>query len=79
MDNAHMKPNRYLKWANARKTFAAIQSHLEKGGRIMVATCTRATVYTSKHATLFKCGKDSVYVARGKHWDSLAFTPIKFI
>jgi hypothetical protein len=75
--NAKMKANRYAKWANARKLYAEIIEHISNGGRVYVASYTKPKIY--RNASQFKCGRDSVYVARGKNWDSLIFSPIQLI
>jgi hypothetical protein len=52
MTNEDMKPGRFLRWQQARRTAAKIASHLESGGRVVVGTYTQATVYGSPQALL---------------------------
>jgi hypothetical protein len=75
--NHEMKANRFGKMAAARRLYASIIEHIAQGGRVCVGSYTRPKVY--KNASQFKCGRDSVYVARGKHWDSLIFSPVVLI
>lgn len=78
MSNDQMKPGRFLKLQQVRNRFAAIVSHLSKGGRIMTCSYTKPTIYTAKHAVMFKVKGSSLYVQRGRAFDCLDFTPIKF-
>lgn len=74
--NSQMKANRFGRWANARKLYAGIQSALSAGKMVQVATYTKAVRYTAKHADLFICKKDGVYVKRGKAMDCISGTKI---
>jgi hypothetical protein len=77
--NSLMVGGRFASWATYRKRLSDIHTHLSAGGRIVVATYTRATVYTAKHADLFRATKSGLYVTRGKSRDCLNFTTIKFV
>jgi hypothetical protein len=77
MNNSDMKPNRYLNWHNARKRHRQIISHLARGGRVLVGTYTKATVY--RHPGQFRCDHTGLYAVRGKQWDCLDFTPFTLI
>jgi hypothetical protein len=50
----------------------------EPGGRVMVATYLRATVYDRRHAGMFALRGGRVHVARGRHWDCIDGCAIKF-
>lgn len=76
MTNTQMKAGRFLRWAKARQTYARIVETISNGGSVIIGSHTHARQY--KHAEQFKCGKDGVYVARGKNWDSLVFSRIVF-
>lgn len=52
--------------------------HLMSGGKVMVLTAYKGTVYTAKHLSMFKATNSGLFVQRGKNWDCLNFTPIKF-
>jgi hypothetical protein len=77
MTNDQMKANRFARWNNARKLYAGIQAALAGGKMVQVATYTKATRYTAKHADLFVCKKDGVYVKRGKALDCISGTKIQ--
>ncbi len=50
--------------------FNKIIETLKAGGRVVLATYTRATVYDQRHIEMFKFKGDSMYVRRGrKAWD----------
>lgn len=79
MKNEDMKPSRFLKLFEAKTKLAAILGHLAVDGRVVVATPLKATVYTKKHATMFKAHKGSVYVQRGKSWDCIDYCAIRLV
>ena len=66
MSNAEMKPNRFLRWATARKLVASIQSHLLAGGTVVMGTYTKATAYKKAHAEWFTATRSGAYVRSGK-------------
>lgn len=71
MTNSQMKPGRYLRWHEARKRIAWIQTRLAEGMTVQLTTYTKATRYTAKHATMFRAARDGAYVQRGKYWDCI--------
>jgi len=77
MNNADMKRSRFLHWHLARKRYRQIINHLARGGRVVVGTYTKATVY--RHPHHFRCDHTGLYAARGKQWDCLDFTPFTLI
>ena len=79
LTNDQMKPNRFAKWAKARAKVAAIKAHLKADGRVVLGTCTKAWVFTAKHADMFKATKSGAYVQHGKGWDCIDFSAIKFV
>jgi hypothetical protein len=79
MTNEDMKPGRFLRWQQARRTAAKIASHLESGGRVVVGTYTRATVYSRQHATMFRATRSRLYVRSGKRWDCIDYCALRFI
>lgn len=79
MNNDQMKANRYLRWAKARKRVSCIQRHLAAGGRVIIGTHTKATVYSASHADMFKATKDGAFVKRGKGWDCIDFSGVRLI
>lgn len=78
LTNDQMKPNRFARWAKARARVAKIKSHLSAGGRVVVGTMTKATVYSAKHVDMFKATKSGAYVQRGKGWDCIDFCAVGF-
>jgi hypothetical protein len=74
--NSQMKANRYLTWHKARRTVAAIVSHLEMGHAVIISTYTRHTKYTKKHIDMFKAAKNGVFVQSGKNWNCIDGTKI---
>jgi hypothetical protein len=59
---------------------AKIAAHLNSGGRVMIATYTKATVYDKRHVAMFKVGKSgSPLVQRGKHWDDFKWATVRFV
>lgn len=71
MTNDQMKPNRYARWAKARKVISFILSNLEAGKTVQIATYTKAVRYNAKHKEMFKATKTGAYVQRGKSWDCI--------
>lgn len=55
-----------------------IKLHLSEGGRVMIATYTKATLYDKRHIEMFKVGADgSPLVQHGKRWDDIRFSTIR--
>lgn len=63
---------------NQIERFANIVEHLTNGGKVMVLTYTKATIYDKRHVSMFKTSGNSLFVQRGKKWDCLDFTPVRF-
>lgn len=79
MPNSKMTTNRFGKWAQARSLYRRITAHLSSGGRVVLATYTRATVFDAKHVEMFRVTRSGCYVLRGKSWDCIDYTPVRFI
>lgn len=80
MTNDQMKPGRYLRWQQARRTASKIAGHLASGGRVVVGMYTRATVYSRRHAEVFRATRSGLYVRNGKkHWDCIGYCAICFV
>jgi hypothetical protein len=79
MTNDQMKPGRFLRWQQARRTAAKIAAHLTSGGRVLVGTYTRAIVYSGKHVDLFRATSSGLYVRKGKHWECIDYCAIRFL
>jgi len=79
MTNDEMKPGRYLRWHKARRNAARIAAHLEAGGKVVIGTYTRATVYSKNHADMFRATRSGLFVRRGKHWDCIDYCAIRFL
>lgn len=78
MDNHQMKPNRYLRWAKARKMVGDIQAHLSSGGKVLVGTATRHTIYDNRHVDMFRATRTGAFAQRGKKWECIDFCGIQF-
>ena len=68
MRNEDMRPNRFLRWHQARQKAAAIKRHLEAGHTVVVSTYLKATKYDKRHVDLIKAVKTGVYARHGKYW-----------
>lgn len=79
MTNDQMRPGRFLRWQHARRTAARITAHLESAGRVIVGTYTRATVYSRRHAALFRATSSGLLVRSGNHWDCIDHCAIRFL
>ncbi len=79
MTNDQMTSGRFLRWQEARRTAARITAHLRSGGRVVLATHSRATVYSRRHIDMFRPTRTGLYVRRGKHWDCIDYCAIRFI
>ena len=66
--NDQMKPNRFARWANARKRVSFIVSNLNAGKTVQLTTYTKATRYNAKHINMFKATKFGAFVQSGKSW-----------
>lgn len=56
----------------------AIQDHLTTGGKVMVVTYAKSTIYDRRHLDSFSANDTGLYVRRGRTKDCLNFTPIRF-
>lgn len=68
LTNDQMKPNRFARWAKARKRVSFIVSNLQAGKTVQITTYTKATRYTAKHINMFKATKSGAFVQSGKNW-----------
>lgn len=73
-----MQPNRFLQWQQYKKRFAEIHTHLKKGGTVLIPTCTKATLYRPEHTGMFKVTRSGLFVQRGKSFECLNFSTIRF-
>jgi hypothetical protein len=71
LTNEQMIPGRFLRMARVRRLRRAIEAAFAADGIVQVTTYTRSTVYRAKHAEMFRFGRYSAYVARGKNWDCI--------
>lgn len=78
MTNEAMKPGRFLRLHTAQQKARQIAAHLAAGGRVMVATYTKATFYDQRHAAMFRATRSGLFVQRGKAWDCIDYCAIKF-
>ena len=68
MTNEQMKPNRYGKWHQAKQLVTRIQTTLNAGGYVVMATYTKATQYDRRHVNMFKATRTGAYVQSGQKW-----------
>lgn len=79
ISNDQMRANRYGRWAKARKLVSEIQNTLSNGGYVVVATCTKATQYDSRHVTMFKATQHGAYVQnRSGKWNCIDYCNFRF-
>ena len=76
MPDIKMTPNRFGRWAKARKLVAAIDAALAADKEVWVSTHTRHTKYTKKHAGMFVAKRSGAYVQTGKTWACIDFCTI---
>lgn len=77
--NQQMRANRYGKWAQARKLVSEIQSTLNDGGIVVIATYTKATQYDSRHVNMFQARETGAYVQkRNGKWDCIDYCGFRF-
>jgi hypothetical protein len=69
MTNQEMKPNRFLRWHNARTLHRRIAEHIAAGGRVVIGTYLGSVIYRS--ADHFVCGRTGLFVRRGRSLDLL--------
>jgi len=74
-----MKPGRFLRWQQARKTAAKIAGHLTSGGTAVIGTPVRATFYTRKHVEMFRAASSGLYVRNGVRWDCIDYCVIRLL
>lgn len=77
MTNEQMIPRRYYRMFLARRKYRDIAQHIGIGGRVVVSTCTKATVYASMD--WFVLGKFSVYVRRSKGKECIDYSNLQFV
>ncbi|MDE2099702.1 MAG: hypothetical protein KGL39_20785 [Patescibacteria group bacterium] len=79
LTNAQMTPNRYGRWARARRMVRDIQTVLQAGGTVIVATYLHAQQFGKpSQAAMFKATRTGAYMQRGKHWDCIDGCSIRF-
>ena len=66
------RPGYFLRCAEARKLLAFIHGAFARGRRVQIATYGRSTVYSPRHAGLFRVAGAEVLVRRGTRWVTLA-------
>lgn len=75
LTNTQMKPNRFARYARARKMVNFIQTNLAKGLTVQIIVSSIRTVnYKGRaHIESFKADKTGAYVKRGKSWDCIDY------
>ena len=70
LTNADMRPDRFARWAAARRKAAWIASCLAAGRVVYVITATRATKIDARHADAIKATKGGLLLRSGRSWVS---------
>lgn len=65
LTNEQMTPNRFAKWAEARRKIAWVKARLAEGKTVYVRTMTKTTACKAKHAELFFAKKSGAYLKWG--------------
>ncbi len=65
------RPGYFLRCHEARKLLRFVRGTLEAGRRIQITTMTRSTVYSPRHADLFRVAGTEVQVRQGARWVTL--------
>ena len=55
-----------------------IKNHLTTGGRVVVATYTKATVYDNRHVNMFSANDKDLFVNHGKRPICITYTSLRF-
>lgn len=76
LTNDQMIPNRFARWARARKMVAFIASNLEAGRTVYIQTSTKITKCDKRHASMFKATRSGAFMQRGKNWDCIDYCKI---
>lgn len=75
MTNDQMQPNRFARWADARKRLDWIRTRLEEGQTVYVCSYTRATRVAPMHlatlADLFRATKAGLSMRVGRSYVSI--------
>lgn len=71
-------PNRYGRWATARRLINTIVNHLETGGVVVISGYYKGTQYDLRHAGMFKATRTGAYVQRGNQWDCIDYSSVKY-
>jgi hypothetical protein len=79
MDNSHMTARRFLRWHGYRLRHRAITEHLLRGGKAVIMTYTRVTIFDRRHVAMFEATRDGLFLRRGKSRDCLNFTTIRLV
>jgi hypothetical protein len=77
MTNDEMKPNRYGRWAQARKKIAFIKGHLEQNHTVEIATALRVYRLKKKHIEMVKATRTGAFVQSGSKWFCIDYTSIR--
>lgn len=72
------RPGYFERWARNRKLVARVRSHLEAGGRVTIATYTRATTYSPRHASLFYSTPTGALVKTGARAVDFSGAAVRF-
>lgn len=79
ISNEQMKAGRFLRLYRGRKLYRQILDTFAIGLRVQISTCTKATLYSPKHAGMFRLSSNGdVLVQRGKSWDCINFSGFSF-
>lgn len=68
LTNAQMTPNRFAKWAYNRRKLRWMREQWAAGRVVYIASYTRTTKATAKHADMFKADARGLWMQSGKNW-----------
>lgn len=68
MDNATMKPGRFLRWALARRKLNWIVARVNEGRDVFLTTATRSTRIGKRQLAQVRATKNGLSVQHGSKW-----------
>jgi hypothetical protein len=77
--NDQMKPGRLVRCHHAHRTATKIAAHLTSGGNVLVGTYKRTTLYSRKHADMFRATSSVLFARNGNRWDCIDHCAIRFL
>ena len=76
--NAILIVRKVIKMENKKALLENLKNHLNGGGRVLISTYTKATIYDKRHIDYFSATDNDILVRHGKHLVSAKYASIKF-